>query len=409
MKLRFILLFLIQYVIILVQFFVIKNYYYAINKQIIFSSSYNKIDRIEEFKLIHKNIIQNKTKEVKVSINGPTPDGYANKLYSMLSSMVIAILTDSALIIRWPDIDTYIQEPLYKSFSKEFDLSEQNELNANYKQDEVYSPQPKFGWIIEKNMSILIRTKLPSNKNRFSYKIIKAYFYELCSNPIYYKKLTYYNLVDLKTIGKALDSFNSNSNKEMSNEILKIGFEVGGNLLNKLWIPNQKLLNKINYYYKNHFENNYVIGIQFRSYYLKPEEDFNVFIDCALELEKHATKAKAIKWFVTSDSNEIIQQILASNYKEKLITTNETIGHIEKGKNFYERTILDNELLSKCDEIIITGGSTFGFIASMKRLKLPYYVNGQRNMKKCRKTELSEPPLTPGFLTPSTGKGHSVF
>ncbi len=45
----------------------------------------------------------------------------------------------------------------------------------------------------------------------------------------------------------------------------------------------------------------------------------------------------------------------------------------------------------------------------MKRQIMPYYVNGQRNIKKCMKAEFSKPPLTPGFLTPQTQRGHSVI
>ena len=55
----------------------------------------------------------------------------------------------------------------------------------------------------------------------------------------------------------------------------------------------------------------------------------------------------------------------------------------------YEKAIIDVELLSRCDELIITGGSTFGFIAGMKSLKMPYYVNGFDNdMKSCRRNSL---------------------
>ena len=56
----------------------------------------------------------------------------------------------------------------------------------------------------------------------------------------------------------------------------------------------------------------------------------------------------------------------------------------------YEKTILDNELLSRCDEMIITGGSTFGFLAAIKSQRMPYHVN--IGMHKCQRAQLSRPP-----------------
>jgi hypothetical protein len=52
---------------------------------------------------------------------------------------------------------------------------------------------------------------------------------------------------------------------------------------------------------------------------------------------------------------------------------------------------MDAELLSKCDEMILTGGSTFGFIASIKARKMPFYVNGKIDMEHCKKMKLNEP------------------
>ena len=83
-----------------------------------------------------------------------------------------------------------------------------------------------------------------------------------------------------------------------------------------------------------------------------------------------------------------------SQYRDKSIVTNETIGHVDRDVNAYPRTIIDIELLSRCDQLIMTGGSTFGFIAAMKSQRTPYYVNGRANMKHCRLHEHSYPSHT---------------
>lgn len=77
------------------------------------------------------------------------------------------------------------------------------------------------------------------------------------------------------------------------------------------------------------------------------------------------------------------------------------IDHIVSNPNGYGRAIFDVEMLSRCDEIIITGGSTFGFIATLKAQKMPFYVEGKRLMKECREFNLSAPPTTPQF--------HAIF
>jgi hypothetical protein len=56
--------------------------------------------------------------------------------------------------------------------------------------------------------------------------------------------------------------------------------------------------------------------------------------------------------------------------------------HLETGNSF-EKSIVDSELLSKCDELIITGGSTYGFLAAMRMGRTPLFFNGMRNTKHC--------------------------
>ena len=105
----------------------------------------------------------------------------------MLSSLVIAILTDSALIIRWKEIDKYIEEPVYKAF---YDFSNQsNEFNANFRSEDIYRPSANASWQKNKDMNQLIKTLIPLNKTRIAYNSIEPLFFEICSNPAYYDKV----------------------------------------------------------------------------------------------------------------------------------------------------------------------------------------------------------------------------
>ena len=87
---------------------------------------------------------------------------------------------------------------------------------------------------------------------------------------------------------------------------------------------------------------------------------------------------------------------IEAEYKSKVV---HTLDYIKINKiNFkfgkYGTTILDNELMSKSDFLVISGGSTFGFVAAIRKKQLPFYINGNKNQKKCSKMKLSEPSIT---------------
>jgi hypothetical protein len=104
---------------------------------------------------------------------------------------------------------------------------------------------------------------------------------------------------------------------------------------------------------------------------------------------------KSVKWFVTSDEEDKLSRLIA-NYSGKIFTSNGTIAHFVSSTKGYLRTLLDIELMSRADEIIITGGSTYGFMSSLKSGKYPLFVNGRVKAKKCERFSFSNPSLTPG-------------
>ncbi len=184
---------------------------------------------------------------------------------------------------------------------------------------------------------------------------------------------------------------------------------MGGNLLNRHWLPKKFLLDKINKIYETKFRSHFVIGIQFRTYYLNVKKDVDVFLKCALQIEENymknnQNKTMPVKWYISSDSNQLIKDLL-KNYEQKIILGEGLIAHIASDKHGYDRAILDIELLSKTNELIITGGSTFGFIATMKQLRLSYFVNGKGSMNQCRRMLFSDTGTTGN----NTSEGAAVF
>jgi hypothetical protein len=186
--------------------------------------------------------------------------------------------------------------------------------------------------------------------------------------------------------------------------------------LNRIWRPNADLQLEIDNYIQNIFNNftdTYVIGIQLRygskwtsehqsdNIYLNEYMDTLKFINCALNIENaylqanRGKKLKRFKWFIATDLEMQLKK-LSNDYPNKVVSASGKIAHVHFEADAYRRAIIDIELLSRCDELIVTGGSTFGWMAAMKTLKMPYYINGLNSaMRKCERANLSRPPLMP--------------
>lgn len=217
----------------------------------------------------------------------------------------------------------------------------------------------------------------------------------------YAKKLTELGLVRAETVEKAANSLkdsNQTESQKLENLYL-IGFEFAGHILNNYWRPKPSLKRRIEAFSQSNFIDSYVIGLQMRFNYLQKTDEFQLFAECALELEEKIRPVignQSVKWFFTSDLSENfheqILQKLKIIYSKPIISESGPMGHIGSSDEYYERAIVDVELLSRCNEIIITGGSTFGFIASLVSQKRSFYIEGNSNGRNCRQLEFSYPP-----------------
>ena len=106
---------------------------------------------------------------------------------------------------------------------------------------------------------------------------------------------------------------------ELQDKLFQIGFEVGGNLLNKYWKPNLKIQNLIQTYIEKEFKDNFIIGIQIRTEFLvNKNNDLNKFFDCAKWIESTFSNiTKRIRWFVTSDRDYVLDRF-TKIYKDKI-------------------------------------------------------------------------------------------
>ena len=253
-----------------------------------------------------------------------------------------------------------------------------------------------------------MRVSAGKNARRRAYKSIHAFFFSLCANPAHYDKLHANGLVSAQTTAKAREQVlrlhradidraatSRQLEAEVLESVLRVGYEVGGVWLREHWRPHARLQALIDAFVAKNFgtangeDSTYVVGLQMRSDFIDADTDVNTFLECARGVEGRLMKnepQRRVKWFVATESGELMRRLEAVMPKRVLDLNGQSLSH-------WQRVIMDIELLSRCHELIVTGGSTFGFLAAMRSGRLPLYVNGRANMSECARTSLSRPPL----------------
>lgn len=236
------------------------------------------------FSAIHNNILITK-KNVKLVFLRVRKIGYGNQIYAMLSAFLVAVLTDSALLIHWPSIHIFIDTPLlmtFKSFkdSSVFDFDQKQPKICQIDQGTANT------WAYSKKL-IYLQVELPhENCSRYLVDGMNPYFFDLASNPKYYDKLVESRFVRRETVTKAsadLKNMAKNSSERLES-IFAIGFEFAGHVLNNYWLANEYIQENVDLFYENEFRDFFVIGLQMRFTYLSNSE-VEVFLKCALQIE----------------------------------------------------------------------------------------------------------------------------
>ena len=354
---------------------------------------------LSEFIKRHKRIIDGELPP-RISYNGLLVNGYGNRVYSFISTIVIGVLTDSAVLLNtWPQVKPLVKEPLYRSFHL-FNDSSEFDVYMHAPNDTFYWPTVEYH--INKSIDRLINTTIPAFNKRIRYDQSAAGFMSICANPMYYAKLYANGLVSAKTIEDAREKINNTklAYEERLNAALQVGFDVGSYILRTLWHPQDNLAKVVEKFYAKHFtEDTYVIGLQWRNEFMGGKYDIPAFVKCAEMIENHVSLKSArppkFKWFISTEGMGIINDHLSA-YKHKLIYVQYKVDleyDVWTVEIDDQKIVIDNELLVRCNELIVTGGSTFGFLAAMKSGRLPYYLNGRMNMTACKRVQLADPPV----------------
>lgn len=98
---------------------------------------------------------------------------------------------------------------------------------------------------------------------------------------------------------------------------------------------------------------------------------------------------KLVKWFINTDDNSIIESLSMKTSlltQKTIIYIEGRISHVWINSRGYEKAILDVELLARCGQLIVTGGSQ----------KRPYYIESKVDKNECALLEFYNPPERPG-------------
>lgn len=245
---------------------------------------------------------------------------------------------------------------------------------------------------------VLFKDMVIQNCSRYYISFYTAFFFEYGADLKHAKKLVDYGFVRSATVQKAARALNDSTipvNHKLE-YLFMIGFEFAGHVLNNYWLLKPNLTKKIDdLAHRTNFNSYYMIGLQLRNYYLAwNQTEIDVFIDCALSIEDEKRPIlgdQLVKWYVISDEPKLLD-LLVAKYKDKIIVGEGLIGHVgEDSPESYVRALMDLELMSRCNETVLTGSSTFGFLASLKNQKRPYVVDAGHNLVSCRRFEFFAP------------------
>ena len=135
----------------------------------------------------------------------------------------------------------------------------------------------------------------------------------------------------------------------------------------------------------------------------------SLLLTVVYNLKKKETQATRDRFVGSSDSNAVLEELQKAiqgitNQTDKAIVAKGITGHILQNPNVYKRVLFDQEVLARTDALVITGGSTYGFVAMIKLGKLQYSLDftsdntDSEKVKQCKKVTFSDPGETSGNL-----------
>ena len=163
---------------------------------------------------------QDDTRTIRMTYGNIKHVGYGNQMYSVLTVFTIAFLTDRQPQFYMPRVRNLIKEPMPNAFLK----GEYARISTRRYKKRIYGRSDNV-WKMKKDIKSIINTRVDYAEPVIFYSDIIAYYFEICSNPVYYDKLQMLNLTKPETIRDAKNALNNHklNNEELIDKIYKIG------------------------------------------------------------------------------------------------------------------------------------------------------------------------------------------
>jgi hypothetical protein len=201
-------------------------------------------------------------------------------------------------------------------------------------------------------------------------------YFDLACNKKNIKRFLYYGLVSAETARRALaiDFTGKNVTSQEVNDACRVGFELSTSIMKFFWRLRPDFQRPVDEFVDKHFQGYFFIGLQIRTHFLGKNITEKFFIECAKKVKIGLADNESklpVKWFVATD-NSVLSDRLKLQYPDRVIKAEGFIHHIMLRKNAITRTLMNSELLSRCDELILTVESTFGWPSAMRSGRMPF-------------------------------------
>ena len=317
--------------------------------------------------------------------------GYGNRLFALASLFYLAVLTNRAFVIHWDyprPLDTYLVPNEIKwNYSLNYltKLEHRHHWWSNYQK----RAQQKKGWLVRDEKQSIGDFFAVTNFSSYFNKAVEivALMWDTTTfmhkNPYLRKQILRSNMTP----------FRLSDGKERRFNLLGCAFDF---LFKKAQRLETMLMSRMREILK---PGDLTIGLHIRtgdeafgrrantSWFLKPTALANFFA-CAQKVEnwlkngtgKQFNSRCKIKWFLATD-NISVKAYARKHFPLKSLTLDVNPSHIgiESGKKILENdgmttVLLDHFLLSKCDFLVLSQGSTFGETAAGLGMRGKRYV-----------------------------------
>lgn len=169
------------------------------------------------------------------------------------------------------------------------------------------------------------------------------------------------------TIRDAIAAHNLTHYEPKINALYQVGFELAHKILSSFWTPSSYLQSLIDYHIDKYFTNYYVIGVQlelglFQSSWNDTKQ---LVIECVETVRKaNQVSLNDVKPFLLTSRVEFLDWLEETSFD--FIRIDKSVYDSQMSRNHWLKETLGLELLARSNEMIISGGSIFGFAASIR-------------------------------------------